>query len=118
MEHPSLPIHPIYGFNQRSSHAEIKPGVVRIPCLRCLPPLITHGLPMVVEAKLPDEFVEEYGMKLLSESTTAEGKTIFTWRGARGLRRPGPRRAVARRRHLQPVVAHDVGCGDAGACPW
>ena len=27
---------------------------------------------MVLEDKLPDEFVEEYGMKLLSEDTTAE----------------------------------------------
>ena len=33
---------------------------------------------MVLEDKLPDEFVEEYGMKLLSEGTTAEGKIIFT----------------------------------------
>ena len=42
---------------------------------------------MVLEDKLPDEFVEEYGMKLLSEGTTAEGKSIFTYvmkKGKRG----------------------------------
>ena len=42
---------------------------------------------MVLEDKLPDEFVEEYGMKLLSEGTTAEGKTTFTYvmkKGKRG----------------------------------